>query len=175
MAGATRKATPLAASARPTTKRVPSGILRAPAVVVTAGGAPYNRQQMPVTASLPEVSKCRPLIRIVFLVGLLLLLPILGVAAWLYSIARSPLPQLDGSVAVPGLSAKVRVVRDGHGFPSIEASSLDDLFFAQGYVTAQDRLWQMDVMRRGAGGELAEILGPDLLKVDLQQRTLGLR
>ena len=130
---------------------------------------------MSVTASLPEVSKRRPLIRIVFLAGLVLVLAIVGVAAWLYSIARSPLPQLDGSVAVPGLSAKVRVVRDGHGFPTIEAASLDDLFFAQGYVTAQDRLWQMDAMRRAAGGELAEILGPDLLKVDLQQRTLGLR
>ncbi|HEX9384625.1 MAG TPA: penicillin acylase family protein, partial [Gemmatimonadaceae bacterium] len=105
----------------------------------------------------------------------MLVLAIVGVASWLYSIARSPLPQLDGSVAVPGLSAKVRVVRDGHGFPTIEAASLDDLFFAQGYVTAQDRLWQMDAMRRAAGGELAEILGPDLLKVDLQQRTLGLR
>jgi penicillin amidase len=130
---------------------------------------------MSVTASLPEVSKRRPLIRIVFLVGLVLLLAILGIAAWLYSIARSPLPQLDGSVAVPGLSAKVRVVRDGRGTPTIEASSLDDLFFAQGYVTAQDRLWQMDVMRRAAGGELAEILGPKLLKADREQRILGLR
>jgi penicillin amidase len=130
---------------------------------------------MSVTASLPEVSKRRPLIRIVYLAGLGLLLAILGVAAWLYSIARSPLPQLDGSVGVAGLSAKVRVVRDNHGIPTIEAASLDDLFFAQGYVTAQDRLWQMDAMRRAAGGELAEILGPKLLKADREQRILGLR
>src|SRR6267378_2543675 len=130
---------------------------------------------MSVTASLPEVSKRRPLIRIVFLAGLVLVLAIVGVASWLYSIARSPLPQLDGSIAVPGLSAKVRVVRDGHGIPTIEAASINDLLFAQGYVTAQDRLWQMDAMRRAAAGELAEILGPDLLKVDRAQRILGLR
>src|SRR6267378_1992885 len=130
---------------------------------------------MSVTASLPEVSKRRPLIRIVFLAGLVLVLAIVGVASWLYSIARSPLPQLDGSVAVPGLSAKVRVVRDGHGIPTIEAASINDLLFAQGYVTAQDRLWQMDVMRRAAAGELSEILGSDLLKVDREQRILGLR
>ena len=131
---------------------------------------------MSVTASPPDLrSQRNPILRIVFIIGLVLLLAILGVAGWLYSIARSPLPKLDGSIAVPGLSAKVRVVRDGHGIPTIEAASIDDLLFAQGYVTAQDRLWQMDAMRRAAAGELAEILGPDLLKVDREQRILGLR
>jgi penicillin amidase len=131
---------------------------------------------MSATASIPEVrSPRRPFIRILSILGVLLLLGILGGAVWLYSIARSPLPQLDGSVKVSGVSAKVRVVRDNRGIPTIEASSLDDLFFAQGYVTAQDRLWQMDAMRRAAAGELAEVLGPDLLKIDRQQRILGLR
>lgn len=131
---------------------------------------------MSVTASLPEVtSKRNPVIRIAGIVGLVLLLAILGTVAWLYLILRSPLPQLDGKVAVPGLSAKVRVVRDGHGIPTIEAASINDLLFAQGYVTAQDRLWQMDVMRRAAAGELAEIFGPELLKFDRGQRILGLR
>src|SRR5207244_3803453 len=59
--------------------------------------------------------------------------------------------------------------------PTIEASSFRDLFFAQGYVTAQDRLWQMDVMRRFGAGELSEILGEDLFKHDREQRILGLR
>jgi penicillin amidase len=113
--------------------------------------------------------------RIVSILGLVLLLVILGAAAWLYSVARSPLPQLDGSVLVAGLSAKVTVLRDGHGIPTIDAASLDDLFFAQGYVTAQDRLWQMDAMRRAAAGELSEVLGPALLKMDREQRILGLR
>jgi len=76
---------------------------------------------------------------------------------------------------VQGLKAPVTVVRDEHGVPSITAQTLDDLFFAQGYVTAQDRLWQMDMMRRYAAGELSAALGSDYLSVDREQRTLGLR
>jgi len=129
---------------------------------------------MSVSASLPAIApRRRPFIRIISILGLVVLLLILGAAGWLYSIARSPLPNLDGNIAVPGLSAKVRVVRDGHGIPTIEAASIDDLLFAQGYVTAQDRLWQMDVMRRAAAGELSEILGSDLLKVDREQRIFS--
>jgi penicillin amidase len=103
---------------------------------------------------------------------LLLLLGLLGVAVWLYTAAHRALPQLDGSVALPGLRHRVTVVRDTHGVPHISASSLDDLLFAQGYVTAQDRLWQMDATRRFASGELSEILGQDFLRLDRQQRTL---
>jgi penicillin G amidase len=99
----------------------------------------------------------------------------LGALAWFYSVARSALPQLDGTVRVPGLSARVTVVRDGHGVPTINASSFEDLFFAQGFVTAQDRLWQMDMMRRFAAGEISEILGGDFLQHDREQRILGLR
>src|SRR5208282_5188796 len=87
----------------------------------------------------------------------------------------SPLPQLDGRVAVPGISSKVRVVRDEHGVPTIEAATLEDLFFAQGYVTAQDRLWQMDILRRAAAGELSEIIGEATVKMDREERILGLR
>jgi penicillin amidase len=108
------------------------------------------------------------------LLGLVVLV-VLCAVGWFYSAARSALPQLDGSAQIVGLGARVTVTRDGHGVPTIEASSLEDLFFAQGYVTAQDRLWQMDIMRRFAAGELAEILGPDLVKHDREQRTLGLR
>jgi penicillin amidase len=104
-----------------------------------------------------------------------LLLAVVAVAGWLYSIARSALPQLDGAIVLPGLSSKVTVIRDGHGIPAIEAATLDDLFFAQGYVTAQDRLWQMDAMRRAAAGELSEIVGADTLDLDREQRILGLR
>src|SRR3989440_6342678 len=99
----------------------------------------------------------------------------LGAIAWAYFLAHSALPQLDGAVQVRGLSTQVTVTRDGRGVPTIEASNLKDLFFAQGYVTAQDRLWQMDIMRRFAAGELAEILGDDFLKHDREQRILSLR
>ncbi len=94
---------------------------------------------------------------------------------WLYLIARTALPQLDGNVKVAGLSAPVAVIRDGHGVPTITATGFDDLFFAQGYVTAQDRLWQMDIMRRFAAGEISEILGSEFVEHDREQRILGLR
>ena len=75
----------------------------------------------------------------------------------------------------PGLSAPVTVRRDAHGVPHIEAASQDDLFVAQGYVTAQDRLWQMDAYRRNANGELAEVMGPSLVEHDKAQRVLQIR
>ncbi|HXR15899.1 MAG TPA: penicillin acylase family protein, partial [Terriglobales bacterium] len=111
---------------------------------------------------------------IFYLLGAILLF-LAGAAAWLYSQARSALPQLDGRLHVQGLSAPVTVIHDPHGAPTINAANFDDLFFAQGYVTAQDRLFQMDGMRRFAGGELAEVLGNDYLEHDRQQRILGLR
>jgi penicillin G amidase len=95
--------------------------------------------------------------------------------AWFLTIARSALPQVDGTVPAPGLSAPVSVTRDSHGVPMIEAANLDDLFFAQGYVTAQDRLFQMDLMRRAAAGELSEVVGDVALEHDRQQRILGIR
>jgi penicillin G amidase len=92
-----------------------------------------------------------------------------------YHLAHAALPQLDGKLSVPGLSASVTVTRDKQGVPTIEAHSLADLFFAQGYVTAQDRLWQMDIMRRYAAGEISEVIGPATLEHDREQRILGLR
>src|SRR6202030_3173606 len=113
--------------------------------------------------------------RVVLWLLLILALLAAGALSYAYFVARAALPQLDGTLQVKGLSATVKVTRDGHGVPAIEAATLEDLFFAQGYVTAQDRLWQMDIMRRFGSGELSEILGEDLLKVDREQRILGLR
>ena len=109
-----------------------------------------------------------------WLVLTLLLVCAAGVA-WLYSIARSALPDLDGAIPVSGISAPVSVSRDSHGVPAIEAATLDDLFFAQGYITAQDRLFQMDLLRRAAAGDLSEIVGDIALQHDRQQRILGIR
>jgi len=111
---------------------------------------------------------------ILYVVGTLLLLA-LTILGWLYSVARSALPQLDGKLQAPGLTAPVTVLRDAHGIPTIDAANVDDLFFSQGYVTAQDRLFQMDGMRRYAAGELAEVIGPGILEHDRQQRILGMR
>ena len=130
---------------------------------------------MSVTASVPEVRRRHPALRILYYAVCVLLLALIAAVWWLYWIARQPLPQLDGSVSVPGISSKIRVVRDQHGVPTIEAATLEDLFFAQGYVTAQDRLWQMDIMRRAAAGELSEVIGEATVKMDREERILGLR
>jgi len=96
-------------------------------------------------------------------------------AAWLYWRIHICLPQLDGTAQVRGLKTRVEILRDARGVPHIRAQSLEDLLFAQGYVTAQDRLWQMDLSRRLAHGELAEIFGERALKLDIENRTLGFR
>ncbi len=96
-------------------------------------------------------------------------------ALWLRSAAKAALPVLDGDLHLPGLSAPVLVRRDAHGVPHMQAASEHDLFFAQGYVTAQDRLWQMDAFRRNANGELAAIMGPSLVRHDKAQRVLQFR
>jgi len=81
----------------------------------------------------------------------------------LKALARESLSQIDGELRVPGLRAEVRVIRDRWGVPHIYAQNTDDLFMAQGYVMAQDRLWQMEMWRRQREGRLAEILGPQAL------------
>src|SRR6202453_3788984 len=110
-------------------------------------------------------------------IGLLLFIVVAAIAGvlWLRSAEKAALPVLDGDLHVAGLSAPVMVRRDGQGVPHIEAATQDDLFVAQGYVTAQDRLWQMDAFRRNAKGELAEVLGPSLVKHDKMQRVLQMR
>jgi penicillin amidase len=94
---------------------------------------------------------------------------------WLRSAARAALPVLDGELHVAGLSAPVTVRRDAHGVPHIDAATQEDLFVAQGFVTAQDRLWQMDLYRRNANGELAEVMGSSLVRHDKAQRVLQFR
>lgn len=120
-------------------------------------------------------SRRSPVARILLWLVLIVLVVLAGTVAYAWYVAHSALPQLDGRLQIGGLAAPVTVTRDGHGVPTIEAGSLEDLFFAQGYVTAQDRLWQMDIMRRFGSGELSEILGEDTLKLDREQRILGLR
>src|SRR5580658_9151276 len=112
--------------------------------------------------------------------GLLMLVVLVATAAVLRlrAAAKAALPQLDGELPLAGLSAPVTVQRDSHGVPHITAATQDDLFAAQGYITAQDRLWQMDLLRRNANGELAEILGfmgDKVVQHDKAQRILGIR
>lgn len=95
--------------------------------------------------------------------------------ASLDALARAALARLDGSVELRGLAAPVTVTRDRWGVPHIAAQSTSDLYFAQGFVMAQDRLWQMEMWRRGAEGRLAEVLGPAAVSRDRQARLLKYR
>jgi penicillin amidase len=94
-----------------------------------------------------------------------------GAVIWWF--VYRPLPQLSGTIRVPGLQKEVLVERDHWGVPHIRASSVEDLAEAQGFVMAQDRLWQMDLLRRVARGQLSEILGPATLDIDKEFRTFG--
>jgi penicillin amidase len=85
-----------------------------------------------------------------------------------------PLPKTSGSLRAP-VSAPATIARDQQGIPHITAASIEDALFLQGFVTAQDRLWQMDALRRLAGGALAEIFGPQALESDIAARRLRLR
>lgn len=87
-------------------------------------------------------------------------------------IARGGLPQTSGNIQ-SDVNSPVEIYRDQYGVPHIIAGSMEDLFFAQGYVHAQDRLWQMDINRRGVGGKLSEILGEDQAEIDNFTLTIG--
>lgn len=91
------------------------------------------------------------------------------------ALARESLAAIDGEARIPGLHASVEVVRDRWGVPHIYAQNTDDLFMAQGYVMAQDRLWQMEMWRRSREGRLAEILGPSAVARDRMARMLKYR
>jgi penicillin amidase len=105
---------------------------------------------------------------------LLVLVLVAGVLAAV-TVVRRPLPQVDGEIEVPGLAGEVTVHRDAHGSPQIYADTSDDLFFAQGFVQAQDRFYEMDVRRHTTAGRLSEMLGEDALETDKFIRTMGWR
>ncbi len=95
--------------------------------------------------------------------------------ATLDDLARQSLATIDGELTVSGLKQPVEVIRDEAGIPHIYAQDDDDLFFAQGYVMAQDRLWQMEMWRRWHEGRLAEIFGPKAFPYDARTRLLMFR
>jgi len=113
-------------------------------------------------------SKLRRLL-ISLALGLTLLAVLL--AGWVYITLTGSLPQLDGEIELAGLTEKVVVTRDDLGIPTIEGQDRRDVSRALGFVHAQDRFFQMDLMRRQAAGTLAELLGPALLPIDRDHRV----
>jgi penicillin amidase len=102
---------------------------------------------------------------------------LLALAALLlaYGVLRASLPRLDGTLREPGLTAAVQITRDALGVPTITAANRTDLAFATGFVHAQDRYFQMDLSRRLAAGELAELFGPVALGQDESARLFRFR
>ena len=114
-----------------------------------------------------------------FLIGLIVVLLILGIGGtffyqnWVKTNTPLSFPQMDGEITLAGLDAPVTVYRDEMGIPHIYASTLHDLFMAQGYIHAQDRFWQMDAWRHIGSGELSSMFGEGQIKTDAFLRTLG--
>ena len=113
------------------------------------------------------------LVRIALIaLGVILVLVIVAAAGG-YFVARQPLPETEGTLALPGLKDEVHIYRDEYGIPHIFANNQDDLYFAQGYVHAQDRFWQMEFWRHIGAGRLSEIAGDATLDNDIFIRTAG--
>jgi penicillin amidase len=102
-----------------------------------------------------------------------LIVTILAVGIYLHHLITKSFPQTTGTISVRSIKADVKVYRDENGVPHIFAENEQDLMFAAGYVTAQDRLWQMDVTRRYGQGRLAEVFGKDVYAIDVMTRTIG--
>jgi len=117
----------------------------------------------------------RRLLKVLKLIGLAVVALVVVLAVLAIWFVRRPWPQTDGAIDVAGLSAPVEVIRDEWGVPNLYAANEHDLFFAQGYVHAQDRLWQMEFNRHVSGGSLAELFGRPLLADDKGLRAFGLR
>jgi penicillin amidase len=96
-------------------------------------------------------------------------------SASLDQLARQSLATIDGTLKVPGLKQPVQIIRDQEGVPHIFAQNDDDLFFAQGYVMAQDRLWQLEMWKRWREGRLAEVFGPKAFDYDARARLMMFR
>ncbi len=109
-----------------------------------------------------------------YLTGSILFLVITALAISFWFVQRTA-PVTNGEITLSGLEGSVSIYRDRSGVPHIEASSTKDLFMAQGFVTAQDRMFQMDLSRRQASGTLSEVIGESTIDNDKFFRTLGLR
>jgi penicillin G amidase len=112
--------------------------------------------------------------RLVRVINVSIAVLVVLIAIGVYWYAVRPLPKTTGEIAAPIESSAV-IRRDARGVPHIEASSWQDAIFLQGYATAQDRLWQMDGLRRFGGGDLAEVFGSGSLALDERSRRMRMR
>lgn len=113
--------------------------------------------------------------RFALVVSVTVIVALIGAVVFAYASVRRSFPDVSGSVTVSGLSGDVTITRDDFGIPQIYADTAEDLFFAQGYVHAQDRFFEMDFRRHVTSGRLAELFGESAVDTDKFVRTLGWR
>src|SRR5206468_2759995 len=105
-------------------------------------------------------------------ISVAILVALIAIAIYWYLVR--PIPKTSGQISA-SIRASARIQRDARGVPHIQAQNWQDAIFLQGYVTAQDRLWQMDSLRRFGAGELSEVFGPTALAVDQRSRKMRIR
>ncbi len=147
----------------------PNGALSSPP-------APPDDRTEPTVAAVPAPRRrMSTLRRILIGVAAMALVAILALAVYLYIVVQKTLPTTSGTINLPGLSAPVTVTRDVYGVPHITAANVKDLYTAQGYVHAQDHLFQMFYYRQLGEGRLGEAFGPSAAQADIFLRTVGMR
>src|SRR5512143_1253429 len=107
--------------------------------------------------------------------GSVVLLLVIAVVLFVRYQIRVAFPVTEGTQRVRGIGAPVEIIRDEYGVPTVVAESEEDMAFGEGFVHAQDRLWQMDMQRRVAAGRLSELFGAETVPFDRMFRTVGLR
>src|SRR6266536_6012903 len=117
----------------------------------------------------------RRLLRYLGGIAVVALVAFAGAAGWYYLQMRGSLAQLDGEGMMPGATAAIVIERDALGIPTITAASRADVARGLGFLHAQDRFFQMDLARRRAAGELAELIGSAAVPLDARTRVLRLR
>lgn len=119
---------------------------------------------------MPDTSRWSRRLRFAGIGASVTVIVLLAVATWAWKRLERSLPQLDGSHALPGLTADVKIERDQQGVPTLTARTREDLARATGFIHAQDRFFQMDLLRRRSAGELAELFGAAALPLDRKAR-----
>src|SRR5690349_7518068 len=115
------------------------------------------------------------MVRLAFRGALVLLFLCLVAAFAAYAWLRQSLPRTEGDITLQGMRAPIEILRDAYGVPHVFAQSIDDAYYALGFLHAQDRLWQLEMNRRIGAGRLAEVLGRPAHETDRFLRTLGVR
>ncbi|WP_036688815.1 penicillin acylase family protein [Paucisalibacillus globulus] len=131
-------------------------------------------QEPILTENLPNKKKRNWKKISLLVVGILLIICVIAVV-FVNGYINKSLPQVEGTIQVPGLQEEVIVTTDEHGTPHIRATNDQDLYMAQGYMQAQNRMFQMELSRRQASGTLSEVVGAAAVDQDKYFRTLGLR